>query len=55
MFRAVCFVSLITVAVCTSAEGASITFQNETFASGSGIGNVPTILVVQETDAETAR
>jgi len=35
------------------AEAGSITFGNETFVSGSGIGNVPTILVLQEAGSET--
>jgi hypothetical protein len=45
--------SLLVIAVVTSAEAASITFQNQTFASGSGIGSVPTILVIQDTNAES--
>jgi hypothetical protein len=36
-----------------SSDAASITFQDETFASGSGIGAVPTVLVLQETAAES--
>ena len=48
--------SLSTVAMVlvgsAGAEAGSITFANETFASGSGIGNVPTLLVLQETGSE---
>jgi hypothetical protein len=36
-----------------NAHAASITFQNETFASGSGIGAVPTVLVIQASGAES--
>jgi len=51
--KSVCLVLILTAVLAPPAYAASITFAAETFASGSGIGNVPTILVIQEASAET--
>jgi len=56
MMRSVYAASLslaLTLVATSPARAASITFENQIVASGSGLGNVPTILVLQETGSET--
>ncbi|MEO7192108.1 MAG: PEP-CTERM sorting domain-containing protein [Vicinamibacterales bacterium] len=52
--KGICLIAAaFALAVSTTAEAASITFANETFSTGSGLGNVPTVLVIQSSPTET--
>ena len=55
MPRAVGVVSAALVVVAGTAEAASITFENQLFTGGSGIGNVPIALVLQADAAEASQ